>query len=265
MPEVQVNGHRLFYEDQGSGDPVVLLSGLGGDHRAFAVTTRHLAPKYRVLALDNRDAGRSDRSCSPYVTSDMADDVAAWLDALDVPSARVVGHSLGGLVAQELAVRHPHKVSALVLASTHAGPNPWRSGIIESWIVARHALPPADFARVSMPLLVAPPFFLNRAQVDGLIRFAERNEWPQSPDAFERQARAALTHRADTPVESISVPTLVLHGDQDLVNPPDVARDLASRIKQAELVTLPGVGHLPHIEAGPEFRRHLSRFFESLD
>src|SRR3954468_5021025 len=98
MPRILANGRPLFYEESGQGEPLVFLSGLGGDHRAFSVPMRYFGTRYRALALDARDVGQSDRAEGPYSTAELADDVAGWFDALEIPAAHIVGHSLGGLV-----------------------------------------------------------------------------------------------------------------------------------------------------------------------
>ena len=260
MAKVVANGFELYYESLGMGPPIVFLSGLGGDHRAFAVTQRQFSARFHTLALDNRDVGRSDRASKPYNTADMADDCAAWLRLVGVRNAAVVGHSLGGLVAQELTLRHRELVGRLILASTHVRANPWRRAVIESWILLKERCDASEFARATMPWLVAPKFFRNDTQVEGLIRFADRNAWPQAPDAFARQARAAAHHDATERLAALRVPTLVLVGENDIINPPETARELTDAIPAAMLKVFPGVGHLPHIEDGAAFRAAVEEF-----
>ncbi len=261
MPTIVVKGRRFFYKVVGHHRvPLVFLSGLGADHRAFARAQHYFEATYRVFTFDTRDVGQSERFRDPYSTADMADDVAGCLEQISAAPAHVFGHSLGGLIAQELALRHPQRVRSLILASAHCGSDNWRKALIESWVVLRRELPIGKFTRAVLPWLVAPPFYGELTQIDGLIEFAERNPWPQEADAFARQARAGIEHDTRERLDQIDFPCLVLVGERDIVNPPRVSAELAGRLRTAQMAVLPEVGHLPHIEDPSRFRQTIEQF-----
>ena len=265
MPLILANGRTFFIEEIGAGDPVVFVSGLGGDHRAFAVPVRRIAKTWRALSIDNRDSGQSDRATESYSTENLADDLAAVVDALKLPPVHLVGQSLGGLIAQHFALRHPHCVRSLTLVSSHAGSNAWKKAVVASWVELKRVVEAADFARATLPWLVAPAFYEHGAeQIQGMIRFAQRNEWPQDADAFARQAFAASTHELRDRLGELKVPTLVLNGEFDLVNPVSISRELADRIAGSRFQVLKGVGHLPHVENVGTFLEALEGFLLEL-
>jgi len=168
-------------------------------------------------------------------------------------------------VAQELAIQTPHLVRSLILMSTHAGADPWRRAVLDSWVTLRRQLSIGPFTRVTLPWLVAPSFYQHAGQIEGLIRFAERDPWPQDPEAFARQAQAAADHNSKATVRRIRAPTLVLAGACDLVNPPRFASELAELLPQARLEILPDIGHMPHIEDKNRFRQSLEHFLTSIE
>jgi pimeloyl-ACP methyl ester carboxylesterase len=260
MPFIRVGSHELYVEVLGDGPAVVMHSGLGGDHRAFALHAKQLAERFRVVVFDPRDAGRSAPATAPYSTADMAADIAGIIEQIDAAPAHVVGHSLGGMVAQELAIERPELVRSLILVSTHAGATPWRAALVESWITLRHRTTLAEFTRCTLPWLVAPGFYNSAAQIEGLVRFADRHPNPQSPDAFERQARAGIAHETAQRLGEIRHESLVLVGQRDIVNPPEIASIVAHGIPRSQLHLLPEVGHLPHIEQPTEFRQLIERW-----
>lgn len=247
----------LYAEAHGGGEPLVLVTGLGYAMWCWEPQLAELAGERRVVTLDNRGAGRSPKPPGPYSIEAMTDDAVAVLDRFEIESTPVLGHSMGGYIAQELALRHPSRVRALVLVGTGpGGPRnlPVPEATLSQWL-ANAQLPPAEYARATMHLSFAPGW--TDEHPDEYEQFlAARLEHPTPPDAWRAQFEAATRWtQAARPIEEIAVPTLVVHGDADRVVPVENGRELARRIPDASLRELPGRGHVLNLEEPETFNR----------
>jgi len=247
-------------EEAGVGAPVLLLPGLGYAAWCWREAMGGLALHRRAIALDNRGTGRSDKPPGPYSIGQLADDAAGVLDALGVPAAHVVGHSMGGYVALTLARRHPAKTLSLVLVATSAGgpqalPVPPQT--LASWQSAAH-LPPHEYARRTMPLSYAPGWVETHSDsFEGHL--GARLKYPTPPQAWAAQFAACQAYLDEgIPPAGIHAPTLVVHGTADRVVPFENGRRLAAALPRARLVTFEGGGHLCFLEKPAEFSRLLA-------
>jgi pimeloyl-ACP methyl ester carboxylesterase len=266
MPQARCNGLDLFYADSGEGPPLVFLNGLAGDHLYWMGQVRAFSKRYRCLALDNRDAGQSSYATEPYTMGDLAEDVAALLASLGLAPAHVVGLSLGGMIAQELALRHPDRVRSLFLVGTVARADLWFTGTLDAYEkIRRQVADTSEFFQVLLPWLVSYRYFESAERVEWLRALLGNNPYPQRLDGFFRQFQAIRGHDTLERLPGIDRPALVVAGEEDLIAPPRYARQLADGLPQARLALLPEVGHAPPIEDPREFNRLLTAFLGTLE
>jgi len=246
MPVAKVGDINLYYEIHGSGDPLVLIMGYGfrGGHW-FAIQDK-LAKERRVIVFDNRGTGRSDKPDIPYTAKMMAADVAGLLDVLGIGSASVFGVSMGGMIAQEFALRYPGRLDNLILGCTSCGGT--RAVQVTPEAVAflfdpeRAKLSEEEKARGTIPWLWNKEFVDNNP--DAIKRFiATSAEYPTPPHSLVCQGNAIMTHDTYDQLDRIKTPTLVIAGASDRLIPCENSRVLASRIKGAELVMIENAGH----------------------
>src|SRR3954453_7200111 len=238
MPFAERDGTRLYWEEAGSGDPVLLIMGLGMNATGWWRTIPLLAERFRVLAFDNRGVGRSDRPPGPYSVPMLADDAVAILDAAGEESAHVYGISLGGMIAQEVVLRHAARVRALVLGATTAG---GALGVPASeetlaFFRRRGQMPAEEAVWASVPYNYSAR--TRREHGDRIAEdITQRLRFPIEPAAYLAQLEAALGHGAGARLERLAHPTLVVHGEDDVMLPPANGERLAEVIPAAELRT----------------------------
>ncbi len=244
MPKVRAGDISLYYVEAGHGEPLVLVMGLGADHLAWGFQFQVFAERYRVIAFDNRGAGQSDAPDRPYTTRMMADDTVGLMDALGIDRPHVLGVSLGGMIAQEIALNHPARVRSLQLHCTLARPDNYVRAQLANGRVQRRKLTHEEVLRAGYPWLFAPGTYNERPEfVEMILQNALANPYPMSRIGFERQCDAVETHDTLDRVTAIRCPTLVSVADQDILVPPRFSRILAERIPRAEFRLVEGAGH----------------------
>jgi 3-oxoadipate enol-lactonase len=260
VPVARSGGADLYYESVGRGPPVLLVSGQGMTLAAWWRTVEVLSGSFRVLSYDHRDTGRSSRTPWPYVVAQMADDARAVLDAAGVERAAVYGISLGGMVAQEVALRYPRRVGALVLGATTAGGPGTILADPQSltFFVRVGGMAPEEGEWAAVPYNYGLRTRREHGQriADDIAR---RLEYRVDTLAYLHQVAAAATHNTVGRLRSIAAPTLVVHGEDDMVIPSANGRLLAEAIPGSELKLWPGAGHL-YTTDEPEADRYVARF-----
>jgi len=277
---VATNGIELAYTEHGDGEPLLLLMGLGADSSAWESHVAAYQKRYRCIAVDNRGVGASSTPAGPYSTGQMADDHAGLLEALDLGPVRVVGISMGGAIAQELALRHPELVERLVLVATWAKSDAFLKDAMDHYARSRAALEPEEFVQLLQLWLWTPAYVNQHAselrearQLLGLWLWEQGyakqhlaellearahqvgEDVGQPQHAFEGQCQACSTHDTLDRLDAIRVPTLVTAGDQDTLIRLPLSEELHAAIPGAELHVFRGNGHVHHWEALDEFNR----------
>lgn len=220
MPLARVGDNELFYVDRGSGDPVLLVHGLAGDHTAWAPQLARLSERYRVVAFDNRGAGQSTQRDEPVTTEDLAGDTLGLLDALGIERAHVVGRSMGGAVAQHMALRSPERIASLVLLASFARLDPLGRRVLTNMReVLEWTGSWAAHARHSVQNFVSARFFDERPEAVELIERLIGGE-TRLPACYVRQNHACLEHDTLPQLAGIGAPTLIMGGGLDPICSP---------------------------------------------
>lgn len=259
MPRVAAGGIELVYEEIGSGEPLLFISGTSVDRTVWGGQVAHFMGRYRCITFDNRDVGESTIVTVGYTPCEMAADTVALMAALDLPAAHVVGHSLGGAIAQELALAAPERVRSLTLVGTWAENDDYTRALFRTWKRLRTHLDTREFLE-AMLLFGVGHRFLNTVGLDMMVDMFLAVPHPQPPAALCRQIDADLAHQTAERLAAIACPTLVVAGADDIIFPSHHHQMLAAGIPDARLVVLPQVGHSPPIENADAFNRTLADF-----
>lgn len=264
MPLAVVDLRKIYYEIHGNspGTPLVLVQGMGGSCRGWLpIQVPEFSTKRQVLIFDPRGVGESEDPGGAFTTADLAEELAGLLTSLEIQTADVLGAFMGGMVAQELALRHPEKVSRLILVGTYARPDNKRRLLLRQW--RDLALSGASLETNIRERLIwtLQDETLEQADlIEGMIEFYTKDGAPLSGDLFARQCDAAMNHDTADRLQEIQQQTLVICGRKDALTPPKFHRELADEIPKASLVSMPYGAHLVMVESAERFNDVVNRF-----
>jgi pimeloyl-ACP methyl ester carboxylesterase len=261
MPYVENEGTKIYWEEVGEGYPLLLIMGLGSASDMWYRLLPQFSARYRTILFDNRGAGRSDAHSGPYSIATMAQDAAAVMAAAGVERANVLGFSMGGFIAQEFALHYPQRVRRLVLASTACGGEEvvWAAPEVLAALEAKDVKTREEGFRITAPFNYHPSTPPNLIEEDLEVTLRS----PLRRESYQAQLQAIKSWTGShSRLQSLNIPTLVLHGDSDLLIPTENGRIIARAIPNAELVMLKDTGHRFMTDRLEESSRAILSFLE---
>ncbi len=260
MPHAELNGFDIHYDVHGDGDPLVCVHGLGCDRRAWVLQIEPFSRGHQAVFFDNRDVGQSSLASQDYTTADMAQDVLALADHLELETFHLLGISLGGMVSQQVALAAPERIRTLTLAVTHGGVQ--RAGRLRAHLLGAYArgLSLEDRVDNLLFLCYTESFFENEQMVDFMRTALLENPYPQPPEAFARQAAAGGLHDVRDRLGELTMPVHVIGAERDIMIPVWKSRELAELIPGSKLSIIDGQGHGVMWEAADRFNTLVTEF-----
>ena len=262
MPQVDAGGLTINYDVQGEGDPLLLIPYISADHACWAFQLPAYAEHFSCIAIDLPGSGESDKPSGPYSTEGQADQVAAFLDAIEIAEAHVAGMSFGAAVGIHLAARHPRRVRSLSLHSGWHATDDYLKTVVEQWRALATTLPTIAEVVIQaiFPWCFTPDMYVERPEfVDTLVDFV-RGRPAQPVDAFLAQTDAVLAHDAGAALGEIDTPTLITFGARDVVCSTRFAEPLKNGIAGSELVVFEHLSHAGLHEDPETFNRATLEF-----
>ena len=263
MPIVRSNGININYEQQGSGEPLLLIMGITATGSVWEKHVAYWQKNFTCITLDNRGVGLTDQPEGPYTSAQMADDCAGLLDAIGLVKVRVVGCSMGSTIAQQLAIRHPEKVVSMVLMCPWANCDNRAKATFQHMVNCKIAFAPEAFSLFVQLLIFSKSYWDDNvlfAEMAADRSLAATAEPVQSIEGLSGQAAACIEHDALQLLPQIKQPVLVIGGKEDIFTPEWMASAVAAAIPNSELHLYDGCGHAFHWEQMADFNVRINNW-----
>ena len=262
MPKVRVNDITMNYEQQGTGEPLILIPYLAADNACYAFQVADYAKQFTCISIDPRGAGETDKPAGNYSTELFADDVAAFMQVIEVERAHISGLSLGAATGLWFAAKYPQRVKSLSLHSGWTKSDPFLKAVVEGWQTIAKGLGNVTEMIIQgiFPWCFTPELYAAKPEyIDQLAAFV-RGRPKQPLDAFIRQSNAVIAHDAFAQLAAINAPTQITFGRHDMVTSTRFADAMKNGIKGSELLVFESCSHAPIYESVSEFNQKTLSF-----
>ncbi|HZQ24025.1 MAG TPA: alpha/beta hydrolase [Terriglobales bacterium] len=257
MPKIKANHITMNYDEQGTGEPLILIPYLAADHACYAFQVAEYAKHFRCISVDLRGTGETDKPDGAYSTEVLADDIAAFMQALGVSRAHVSGLSLGAVIGMWLGVKHPEMVSSLSLHSAWSKTDAFLKPVIQSLQIVAKALDsvPEMAILALFPWCFTPELYSAKPEYIQSLSDFVRSRPPQSVPSFLHQSNAVMAHDVEAQLNRITSPTLITFGAEDMLTSTRFADRMKGGIRNSELLVFEGCAHAPLYENVAEFNQ----------
>jgi len=263
MKKMNISETSIYYEERGNGQPLLLIAGLASDSQSWLPVIIGLSKHFRVITFDNRGIGRSPQDNTDITIQNMAEDAATLLRHLDLYSVAVLGHSMGGMIAMELAIKYPDLVDKLILEATSPVISSRNIDLFSDWVqYLKDNMDKRLWFRNLFYWIFSPEFFNDENALNQAVNMSLVYRYPQSDESFENQVKAISEYNCTDKLKEIKVSTLVMTGKLDLLFDSDKAPKLFNEITNLQCITIPKAAHSIHMDNPIGFINAVVNFFK---
>ena len=264
MPSTMINGVNLYYECHGKGSPLMLIAGLASDSQSWQPIVEDMSRHYLLILPDNRGVGRTKPQDVETSIQHIADDCIALIGHLGLSYVPLLGHSMGGFVALDCAIRYPERVSTLILAATSAVNSERNNALFHDWVsYLRLGMDLGQWFRNIFYWIFSKRLFEDKEALDAALRFALEYPYPQSVIAFEKQVKALREFNCQEKLPNIKQKTLIICGKEDLLFPPEESVKVLQAIPETSVAIIEGASHSIHMDNPRGFTDVILHFFSN--
>ena len=261
MAEMMLNESRLYIQEFGSGQPLILIAGLASDSQSWLPVIIKLSKHFRVITFDNRGVGRSPHENDGITIQRMTDDCVELMEHLNLSSAYILGHSMGGMIAMDLAVRYPDMVEKLILEATAPKLSSRNKELFSDWVsYLKTGMDKGLWFRNIFYWIFSPEFFEDKEMLDQAVKMSVDYPYPQTDKSFENQVKAVSVFDCTSEIDKIQSPTLIMNGEQDLLFSSSRAPELFRNTANLQYVTISKAAHSIHMDNPDGFTKAVVDF-----